>query len=103
MASSKPSGLARFTSRAPAAPVSDPSPPDVLRPLDATAADASRPSTAMATPQPSAKPKLVGVYLMPGGHRQLKIEAAKRGMTVSDLVRDALNAWFANEHLPPLA
>jgi plasmid stability protein len=51
----------------------------------------------------ASKPKLVGVYLMPDGHRQLKVEAAKRGATVSDLVREALNAWFANEQLPPLA
>lgn len=64
-----------------------------------TSSAARIPPEARAVP----KPKLVGVYLMPDGHRQLKVEAAKRGTTVSDLVREALNAWFANEQLPPLA
>jgi hypothetical protein len=40
---------------------------------------------------------------MPDGHRQLKVEAAKRGVTISDLVREAVNTWFTNESLPPLA
>lgn len=99
MATSKPSGLARFTQQGggrskpgdeAGAQTAHTSPPGVDSVSDADTRDAS-------------KPKLVGVYLMPDGHRQIKVEAAKRGSTVSDLVREALNAWFANEHLPPLA
>ena len=99
MASSKPSGLARFTRQASsprstepasASPVND---EDVLTPTVGGAAG----------PRGGAKAKLVGVYLMPDGHRQLKVEAAKRGVTISDLVREAVNTWFTNEDLPPLA
>jgi hypothetical protein len=107
MATSKPSGLARFTRQGSA-------PPAVSTPTEGTGTSAARPVAAPAdtarTSGPhdagtrgASKAKLVGVYLMPDGHRQLKIEAAKRGMTVSDLVRDAVNAWFTSEHLPPLA
>ena len=93
MANPKPSGLARFTrQRQGGSPVA----------IDPAGASVEAPaSDAVVRGVP--KPKLVGVYVMPDGHRQLKVEAAKRGATVSDLVREALNAWFANEHLPPLA
>lgn len=112
MATPKSSGLARFTRQGQASPPAaqdDPSSRATHRGTPAggtaetraegTAADASAPEAGRG----AVKPKLVGVYVMPDGHRQLKVEAAKRGATVSDLVREALNAWFANEHLPPLA
>lgn len=105
MANLKPSGLARFTRQGqtgtppgndgPSSPTPPDSTPVVSAPADKSVSDAG----ARGVP----KPKLVGVYVMADGHRQLKVEAAKRGATVSDLVREALNAWFANEHLPPLA
>lgn len=106
MPNPKPSGLARFTRQAGTPAPSEPAGP--IAPRGSTpAGDASADGPATAGPSAAArgapKPKLVGVYVMPDGHRQLKVEAAKRGATVSDLVREALNAWFTNEHLPPLA
>ncbi len=98
MATSKPSGLARFTRQGPAPTTGEeagsPGPRPAAAPADGTPENGIREGS---------RAKLVGVYLMPDGHRQLKIEAAKRGATISDLVREALNAWFTNEHLPPLA
>ena len=108
MATPKTSGLARFTRQGATPPGPAPRPIEEAsalgsRPVTAPA-DAGRESEArVAGSREASKAKLVGVYLMPDGHRQLKIEAAKRGATVSDLVREALNAWFTNEHLPPLA
>ncbi len=98
----KPNGLAQFTRRG---PVGGPAAPATA---SAEAVDGGAGAPAVGPPPGAAgrgtpKPKLVGVYVMPDGHRQLKVEAAKRGATVSDLVREALNAWFANEQLPPLA
>ena len=102
MAHAKPSGLARFTRQAQAeAPTAAGPPARPVDPAQATAAPAG--GAAKGASRGAPKPKLVGVYVMPDGHRQLKVEAAKRGATVSDLVREALNAWFANEQLPPLA
>ena len=111
MVNPKPSGLARFTRQAGAPAPSEPA--SASAPRGSTASGSTAIGTASAevpvTPGASAaargapKPKLVGVYLMPDGHRQLKVEAAKRGATASDLVREALNAWFTNEQLPPLA
>ena len=106
MANLKPSGLARFT-RQPGTPApSEPSgavAPRGSTPAGDALAEAPATTGASAAGRGTPKPKLVGVYLMPDGHRQLKVEAAKRGATASDLVREALNAWFANEQLPPLA
>ena len=107
MANAKASGLAQFTRRGPASPQAAPASEDVQggpgarKDTAAGAPAAGSPSEGVG--RGASKPKLVGVYLMPDGHRQLKVEAAKRGATVSDLVREALNAWFANEQLPPLA
>lgn len=98
MATSKPSGLARFTRQGTTPPVATPKPVE-----EASATVNREPGERGAESREVSKAKLVGVYLMPDGHRQLKIEAAKRGVTISDLVREALNAWFTNEHLPPLA
>lgn len=108
MATSKPSGLARFTRQGSASPGALPKPNQEVstpaaRPAASPSDVASEPETGGADSRATGKAKLVGVYLMPDGHRQLKIEAAKRGTTVSDLMREALNAWFTNEHLPPLA
>jgi len=112
MATSKPSGLARFT-RQGAAPPTATLPSATSKPTDeasaaaagltAPLADATGPAARTPRSREAGKAKLVGVYLMPDGHRQLKIEAARRGVTISDLVREAVNAWFTNEHLPPLA
>lgn len=105
MANPKPSGLARFTRQGQTgtAPVNDgPSGPGARGSASLGSAVPDEPVSDPGA-RGAPKPKLVGVYVMPDGHRQLKVEAAKRGATVSDLVREALNAWFANEHLPPLA
>ena len=105
MASSKPSGLARFTRQGavPTSPrPSEPAGSSATPPADTADAAASIESRASRS-RGGGKAKLVGVYLMPDGHRQLKVEAAKRGMTISDLVREAVNTWFTNESLPPLA
>ena len=106
MPNPKPSGLAQFTRQAGAPAPSEPAGPIVPRgstPAGDTSADGPATVGPSAAARGAPKPKLVGVYVMPDGHRQLKVEAAKRGATVSDLVREALNAWFTNEHLPPLA
>lgn len=97
----KPSGLARFTRQGSTPPPSRPveSSDSTVPTANADAPQRGRASNSRA----EAKPKLVGVYLMPDGHRQLKVEAAKRGVTISDVVREAVNAWFTNEGLPPLA
>lgn len=102
MANPKPSGLARFTRQGQTGNDGPSSP--TARSMT-TSLVSARPDEPVGEPaaREAHKPKLVGVYVMPDGHRQLKVEAAKRGATVSDLVREALNAWFANEHLPPLA
>ena len=97
MATPKPSGLARFTRQAQGSGTS------TSNDTPSTAPSRDGGPAAGTSGSGAPKPKLVGVYVMPDGHRQLKVEAAKRGATVSDLVREALNAWFANEHLPPLA
>lgn len=107
MATSKPSGLARFTRQGTTSPGAAPKPNEEAGALAARTvappADVPGPEARGSSGRETGKAKLVGVYLMPDGHRQLKIEAAKRGTTVSDLMREALNAWFTNEHLPPLA
>ena len=107
MPSPKPSGLARFTRQGatPRPSGGGGTPGNAADGSSSTRPDAPAvPADSIpAAGREASKAKLVGVYLMPDGHRQLKIEAAKRGATVSDLVREALNTWFANEHLPPLA
>jgi len=40
------------------------------------------------------KRRRVFVEIAPDVHRQLKVEAAKRGMRMSDLAAEALNAAF---------
>ena len=104
MATSKPSGLARFTRQGAAPPGAAPKSAEEAGSPPAHPAGASGPTAPGAqVARGTGKAKLVGVYLMPDGHRQLKIEAARRGVTISDLAREALNAWFTNEQLPPLA
>ena len=101
MAKSKATGLARFRRQPNASPGTSPTAP--TNALRQSADDVPQREETTERPKQPPKSKLVGVYLMPDGHTQLKVEAAKRGVSISDLVRDAVNAWFVNERLPPLA